>query len=203
MTKLNLACSAAVLASLVAADGRIDTTAFDKRADWLASNGSKVDAVTHALAVAALMASMPHDQKGHNCSIRAHRLLSSMPKGSRALDLAQWMADHSNIRAKRGKDGKWTVGLLSKELKGYRSTFDIDAANASPFWLKKEQGGDIKAFDLGAIIAMLKGGVRQASEGKMTITEQEAKMADMLLAFANENKMPSEKRKPAPVAAAA
>lgn len=194
-TKVDMTNARAMFDDMVEG-GKLVLAKLDTRISWVSGVKSKFDAIIHAAAVGAIAASKPHDQGGHDCPLRAERLLNAMPRGSRAKTLADWFEAFSNLRPKMDKSkGVWTVKNLPKTSKLYVPTIDVEAAFAKPFYSVDEKTNGAAAFDIGAIIGQLIKGYEKASEEGALDAETDGKIVS-LIAFARNSGLPTAKAKP-------
>lgn len=119
---------------------KLNTSAgIDAGIAWVKNTGSKFDATVHQVAVAI----MRHAKDSGDCS-RALKLVLAMPKSARRAALINWFGHFSPINVTMDKDvAKCKVGLRKQDAKLYMP-FDVDGADANPFYLwEKEPGVDV------------------------------------------------------------
>jgi hypothetical protein len=175
---LDRSVAGAVLTSLHEGNA-VCSRKVDAEIKWIGGTGKKMDGSIHATAVACIYLSMPHLDGGHNCAIRAERLVNAMPKGSRVKALVAWFTRFSNIRLIRQEDGSYKGAVLKPTAKDYKDA-DPQTALTKPFYSVEEKDVDPAAFDdqafAKAVAALIK---RAKSDNAALGAEGLAALADL------------------------
>lgn len=117
---------------------------MDKGIAFVRSNGERLDAIVHAVAVAI----MRHAKDNGDCT-RALRLVEAMPASGRRAALIQWFGQYSPIAVTYAKEAeKRRVGLRKVGTPGYNA-FNIDAAEAQPYWAKQVANEEAALLGIG------------------------------------------------------
>lgn len=123
----------------------MDNKTFNRNVRTIGLSGAKLDALVHSTAVAGLLLI----QADGNAT-RMDQLLQALPKGYRRQGFVLWVQAHSPIRW--NGDGK--IGVQKPEAKGF-TDFNIEAADATPFWDFTEEARPGK-LSVEVLMAMLK-----------------------------------------------
>lgn len=148
----------------------ISISAIIKLAKSIGTRGKAMDIDMHTCALAALESSDTHGDANSMAL-----LLNSMPKGSRALTLAQWAEFYGNVRVSKDKQGKFTCKMVKAE---DRQVVDFKAAALNPFWIKAETvtGAFNDAALLKAVDALIKRAEKDTAE---LSADAKARIADL------------------------
>lgn len=136
-----------------AATAILSAAATDKLIVSIKGRGAKLDKDIHQAALSALA---HHAQ--HGDSTIANRLLLAMPKSARANALLAWMLANDAMLARNPSKDAAVIVVHDKE---GDNTFDVAAADATPFWEFKAVEG-AKPFSFDAYMASLTKGLDKA-----------------------------------------
>lgn len=133
--------------------------AIDAAIVRIASTGQEFQTLVHETGIQVLL----HVEKHRDTGV-AERLVVAMPKGARPKALAFWIGLYSPIRITMDALGNITkVRLLKKGDKDFRP-FDIDKADANPFWVVPEK--DPAPFTYERMLASLRAVVKGYDKNK-------------------------------------
>ncbi len=121
---------------------------INKNIKLITTAGARLNVLIHETAMLIVM----HAKEHNDCS-PALRLAFAMPASMRRQMLVMWFQTFTPIRMNLDNN---KVGLLKPEQKGY-TPFDLEAADATPFYVMAEQNkeGSNKTYDFAALVAMV------------------------------------------------
>lgn len=129
-----------------------------KAAEKLVNNAiahtAKGDELVHQAAVQCLAHAAPQGVGGHGDCTLLDKLIKGLGKSIRVKGLRQWVFKFSPVRW----NGDDKVGMLKPGAKGY-VPFDLEAADANPFWTlsEAEESTNRKPLDMVALMRLIEG----------------------------------------------
>jgi hypothetical protein len=141
----------------------MDVKQFNTNVKTIARSGKKLDVLVHTTAVAGLLL-----VQADSNTTRMNQLLVALPNGYRREAFKLWVSAHSPI--KWNSEGE--IKLVKPDAKSFRP-FNIEAADATPFWAFSEENKVIKTLSLDLILAMLK-----REEDKLAKADAEGNIKD-------------------------
>ena len=148
---------------------------IDKNIKTITTNAQKVNVLIHSTGMLILR----HANEHGDCT-RALSLVKAMPASMRRTMLVAWFEKYSPIRVIESND---KVGMLKDSAKGFVA-FNIEGADAEPFYVIAGKTPEVKPFDLAAMLKFIEGSVKrvekQLSEGN--VPDADRSTAEALLA---------------------
>lgn len=170
MSKVSFTDAVATKLATLREGNAISIGLITKLAKSIAARGKAMDIDMHTCALAALEASDTHGDANSMAL-----LLNSMPKGSRALTLAQWAEFYGNVRVSKDKQGKFKCNMVKAE---DRQVVDFKAAAANPFWVKAEVVTGV--FNDAALLKAVDALIKRAEKDNAELSaDAKARIADL------------------------
>jgi hypothetical protein len=145
---------------------------IDKNIKLVATNGAKLNLLIHATAMLVVQ----HAKEHGDCT-RALTLVKAMPASMRRTMLVLWFSTYTPIRVVDKND---KVGILKENAKGY-TPWDLEGADATPFYDLAEQNPEGKVLDFAALVALVSRLSKQIDkkieEGKVEAADVESAKA--------------------------
>lgn len=139
----------------------------------IAKRSATLDADIHAAGIQCMLHARPKAEGGHGDPRKADALFKALGKAHRAEALKVWFSTFSPIVW----NGDKQVGMTKLGAKTY-VPFDVEAANANPFWTPKETvTKPLTLAALKAIVAQMEKKVEKAdADGKIAEGENVVEM---------------------------